>query len=109
MGSINAQIGKIAGLQIAERGGRRLKAVLSCAAWFAQERPLRGGRVFRRYPETSAYGNIRMRVVPRTAHRYRGFERVQVCTNAGGTAEGWPFVPEIVGTEGFFVVTKYRR
>ena len=28
MGSINAQIGKIAGLQIAERGGRRLKAAL---------------------------------------------------------------------------------
>ena len=49
MGSINAQSGKIAGLQIAERGGRRLKAALSCAAWFAQERPLRGGRVFRRY------------------------------------------------------------
>ena len=67
MGSINAQIGKIAGLQIAERGGRRLKAVLSCAAWFAQERPLRGGRVFRRYPETSAYYKIRMRVVPRKA------------------------------------------
>ena len=66
-GSVNAQNGKIAGLQIAERGGRRLKAVLSCAAWFAQERPLRGGRVFRRYPETSAYGNIRMRVVPRKA------------------------------------------
>ena len=58
MGSINAQSGKIAGLQIAERGGRRLKAALSCAAWFAQERPLR---------EKSAYRRIRMRVVPRKA------------------------------------------
>ena len=65
-------------MQIAERGGRRLKAALSCAAWFAQERPLRGGRVFRRY---------RKRV------RIAEYECVA-------------FRPKESGAEGFFVATK---
>ena len=84
MGSINAQIGKIAGLQIAERGGRRLKAALSCAAWFAQERPLRGGRVFRRYRK-------RVRIAEYECGWYRG---------------RLAFRPKESGAEGFFVATK---
>ncbi len=56
---------------MAEMDGHRLKAVLMCVAWFARERPARAGRWFRRYrKKVRAYG-----------------------TNAGGTAEGLPFVP----------------
>ena len=64
---------------MAEMDGHRLKAVLMCVAWFARERPVRTGRWFRRYRK-------RVRTVR---------------ANAGGTAEGLPFVPVMWGRRAF--------
>ena len=49
--STNAKSGKITCFRFSERGGHRLKAALKRVVWFARERPLRGGRLFRRYQE----------------------------------------------------------
>ena len=49
--STNAKSGKITCFRFSERGGHRLKAALKRVVWFARERPLRGGRLFRRYRE----------------------------------------------------------
>ena len=59
---------------MAERGGHRLKAALARVAWFAQERPVRAGRM----PTV---------IRAASARAPRG--------NAGGTAEVEPFVPSL--------------
>ena len=75
--------GKIASLRLPERGGHRLRAAPERVAWFAPERPWRQGRPARRY-----------RVLSARAPR-RG--------NAGGTAEGLPFVPNQLGGKAFLL------
>lgn len=75
--------GKIACLQSPERAGRRLKACLElCRLVRPGAAPERGTARPAVIRGKSAYINI-------------------ICTNAGGTAEGLPFVPEL-WTEGFF-------
>ena len=80
-GSLNASMGKIASFHLSERDGHRLKAVPGCVAWFAPEQLWR----HRRTPAVTGY-----ECVPPWG------------ANAGGTAEGMPFVP-ISGMRGFFV------
>lgn len=67
-----------------ETGGRRLRAARGRVAWFARERPLRGGRLM--------------------ARRYRALSARAVRGNAGGTAEGFAFRPQDWGGEAFFIV-----
>ena len=71
-----------------ERGGHRLRAAWERVAWFARERPLRGGRVSPPLPECECAPALRaqMRVVPR---------------------KGEPFVPKVIGMEGFFITQRF--
>ena len=83
--SISAMNRKIASFRSAERGGHRLKAALGRVAWFAWERLWR---------------------YRRSTLRYRGAECPRKPRgNAGGTAEGLPFVPVVWERRAFLFVS----